>query len=239
MTSRDHEAGREHPHPAILHELLDGELDPEAEARAHGHLEECASCREAFRELAELRNRARALPREVEPARDLWPGIEARLRMKAEGASSSPSSGQRSLDRRAGSAKRRPKPAGLAWALAAAAGLAAIVAGTLLFTGAPNRTGNAPSVAGSEPTAHFASELRDLEEAYRPAIEELRGLVDSRELTPETRAVLEENLAVIERAIEESQQAVRTDPQGHLALNNLRRMYDAKVEVLRTVAVRP
>jgi hypothetical protein len=71
------------------------------------------------------------------------------------------------------------------------------------------------------------------------AVEELEALVAARELAPETRAVLEENLAVIERAIEESRAAVRADPQGYQALESLRRMYDAKVVTLRTVAVRP
>jgi hypothetical protein len=236
-TFDDREPGGDHPEEELLHDLLDGDLEPEAATRATRHLEACAPCRASFHELEELRARARSLSRDAAPARDLWPGIEARLRGSAGVAAERVAHRRGPNERRAG----RPRPPfhrrGPAWGLAAAAGLAAIVGGSIYFADAREQTAADPS--GAEPTARFASEVLQVEEAYRPAIEELEALVAARELAPETRAVLEENLAVIERAIEESRAAVRADPQGYQALESLRRMYDAKVVTLRTVAVRP
>jgi hypothetical protein len=61
-----------------LSEYLDGGLPPGERAGLERHLEECAPCRATLRALAGVVAAARALP-EREPARDLWPGIEAAL----------------------------------------------------------------------------------------------------------------------------------------------------------------
>jgi hypothetical protein len=44
------------------------------------HLAGCASCRKLADALAIIAAAARALPREVAPSKDLWPGIAARIR---------------------------------------------------------------------------------------------------------------------------------------------------------------
>jgi hypothetical protein len=238
-----------HPSDPVLHDFLDAELDAAAVDRVTAHLEECARCRRMVGDLERLRQQARALPPEVPPRRDLWPDIAARIeagRLTAGTGGTggtgrphvAPSPGPR--EERVGrpQLRRWPSLTGPRWGMAAAAALAALAAGTLLLTGGPDAPGAGPTAGTGESTVTFASEIREVEESYRPAIEELRVLVDARELSPETREVLEANLAVIERAIEESREAVRSDPQGHLALTNLRRMYDAKVEALRTVAMR-
>ncbi len=238
-----------HPADPVLHDFLDGELDAAAVDQVTAHLEECARCRGMVEDLERLRDRARALPPELAPRRDLWPDIAARIeagRLAAGTAETgergrpriAPSPGPR--EERVGrpQPRRWPSLTGPRWGMAAAAALAALAAGTLLLTGGPDAPGAGPTAGTGEPTVTFASEIREVEESYRPAIEELRVLVDAQELSPETREVLEANLAMIERAIEESREAVRSDPQGHLALTNLRRMYDAKVEALRTVAMR-
>jgi hypothetical protein len=272
-----------HPDEATLQDHLDGELPPEAADRIRDHLAGCEACRSLFRDLEDLRARARALPSERDPSRDLWPGIEARIRAGAGGeraadspslsgssvpgatsssegppspsdGATSPSDGPRGADERwrvsprRGPRERRTGRSGLpsrrfasVAGLAAAAAIAAVAAGTLLFMGDASLPGNGSGLAGggTEETGEvaLATEVRQVEDAYRPAIEELRALADARALSPETRAVLEQNLQVIERAIEESREAVLADPEGHRALESLRRMYDAKVEVLRTVAV--
>ncbi|RMH20256.1 MAG: hypothetical protein D6696_08590, partial [Acidobacteria bacterium] len=64
---------------AALHDYLDGGLDGVGRRRVEAHLESCAACRELLADLVELGEKARALPREVEPPRDLWPAIEGRL----------------------------------------------------------------------------------------------------------------------------------------------------------------
>lgn len=239
-TFDDRGSARGHPEEELLHDLLDDDLEPHAAAQLNRHVQACALCGKTFREIEELRERARSLPRDAAPTRDLWPGIAARLRGKAGVESQRVSRRRGPYERRTGRSRPRPRTwfgrRGPALGLATAAGLIAIVAGSLYF--ADSREVSGPAASGGEPTARFASEVLQVEEAYRPAIEELEALVAARELAPETRTILEENLGVIERAIEESRAAVRADPQGRQALESLQRMYDAKVETLRTVAVR-
>ncbi|MEX2530516.1 MAG: zf-HC2 domain-containing protein [Gemmatimonadota bacterium] len=236
-TFDDRGPGGDHPEEELLHDLLDGDLEPHTAAQLNRHLEVCVPCGQTFRELEELRERARSLSRDAAPTRDLWPGIVARLPGKTGVESQRVSRRRGPYEHRTGRPRPRFGRRGPAWGLATAAGLIAIVAGSIYLT--DSREASGPDASGAESTARFASEVLQVEEAYRPAIEELEALVAARELAPETRAILEENLGVIERAIEESRAAVRADPQGRQALESLRRMYDAKVETLRTVAVRP
>lgn len=63
----------------LLQDLLDGELDAESEWQARGHLEHCERCRSELASLSALVSDVRALPRTVDPPRDLWGDIEARL----------------------------------------------------------------------------------------------------------------------------------------------------------------
>lgn len=64
----------------LLHDEADGPL-PNEEARALAdHLATCEDCRSLRSDLARLSVAAAALPREVRPSRDLWPGIAARIR---------------------------------------------------------------------------------------------------------------------------------------------------------------
>jgi hypothetical protein len=62
-----------------LEDHLDGRLDAAEAAGLTDHLCHCAACREAHDELASLARTAYALPREIAPADDLWPGIARQL----------------------------------------------------------------------------------------------------------------------------------------------------------------
>lgn len=62
-----------------LHDRLDGTL-PSADAPAlEAHLAACPACRARLDSLRLLRATAQNLPREISPARDLWPEIAAQL----------------------------------------------------------------------------------------------------------------------------------------------------------------
>ncbi|MDX2122110.1 MAG: zf-HC2 domain-containing protein [Gemmatimonadota bacterium] len=63
----------------LLDDYADGGLDPAARARVEAHLASCAACRAEVAALAAILAEARALPRTIEPGRDLWPGIAPRL----------------------------------------------------------------------------------------------------------------------------------------------------------------
>ena len=64
---------------AQLNEYVDGTLAAEARALVEAHLAGCAGCRAAVVELRALVAGAADLPKRIEPARDLWTGIAARV----------------------------------------------------------------------------------------------------------------------------------------------------------------
>ena len=72
------------PHmEATLNEYVDGMLAARARATVEAHLAGCAGCRTAVAELRALVAGAAALPKTVEPSRDLWATIEPRIVQRA------------------------------------------------------------------------------------------------------------------------------------------------------------
>src|SRR5207248_8914348 len=72
------------PHmEATLNEYVDGMLAARARATVEAHLAGCAGCPTALAELRALVAGAAALPKTVEPSRDLWATIEARIVQRA------------------------------------------------------------------------------------------------------------------------------------------------------------
>jgi glucose/arabinose dehydrogenase/anti-sigma factor RsiW len=69
----------EHLSEERLHGFVDGALDPEERDAVARHLATCETCRREVEAMTALVADARALPRAIDPARDLWPGIGARL----------------------------------------------------------------------------------------------------------------------------------------------------------------
>lgn len=63
----------------LLDDYADGALDPATRSRVDAHLATCADCRAEVAALAAILAEARTLPREIQPARNLWPGIAPRL----------------------------------------------------------------------------------------------------------------------------------------------------------------
>jgi len=68
---------------ATLNEYVDGMLAARARATVEAHLAGCAGCRTAVAELRALVAGAAALPKTVEPSRDLWATIEPRIVQRA------------------------------------------------------------------------------------------------------------------------------------------------------------
>jgi hypothetical protein len=72
------------PHMDVkLNEYVDGTLAARDRASVEAHLGECAGCRGAVAELRALVTGAAALPKTIEPSRDLWATIETRIRQRA------------------------------------------------------------------------------------------------------------------------------------------------------------
>lgn len=62
-----------------LHDYLDDALSPAERAAVESHLATCASCQATFTSLRTLRAATTQLPRELTPARDLWPALSTQL----------------------------------------------------------------------------------------------------------------------------------------------------------------
>jgi anti-sigma factor RsiW len=178
----------------VLDAYLDGPLPRERREVVERHLATCPECRARADALRGLLVEARALPREVRPERELWPGIASRLN----------DSVVRDL-----TARRRARRRWFPLAAAAILLVAATVLFTLQFTAPRATTPALPPAAGvisastQSMDADFVQAARDLEQA----------LAEQRDrLAPATIATLERNLAVIDRAIEESRAALAADP---------------------------
>lgn len=62
-----------------LHDYVDECLDERERLAVAEHIAGCAECRAEVDGIRDLLARAKTLPASIEPARDLWPGIEERL----------------------------------------------------------------------------------------------------------------------------------------------------------------
>jgi hypothetical protein len=190
------------------------------------HLAGCAGCREQERLLRSLLAEAQALPNELAPPRDLWPGIRARL--------GRPGVLSFSL--------RRPSLA--AWlpaALVAAAALALAFAALLRAPGgawAPSRAAIEPAgqtrPAGMSPQpAGVLDAEREYAQAAATLLAALRGRPER--LSAETLTAVEKDLLVIDQALAQIRKGLERDP-GSGALNHLlASTHQRKVKVLQRV----
>jgi len=204
-------------------DLLDGELEGERAARARAHLESCAECREERARYEALLERAAGLPREMEPARDLWPGIAARLQ-----------GGARVLGfpRRAEPRTRSSRPLVL---LAAAAALVAVSSAVtvLLVRPEPGPEGGAsrPYLAVSADADPLLRAERDYE---RAAGELIAALEERRDLmAPDTREAIESSLSVMDRALADLRAALERDPGNRELARLFNATHRKRVELLR------
>jgi hypothetical protein len=197
-----------------LSEYVDGELS-RAERRAlEQHLSGCTRCSAALDDLRLVAERAKAWNAPAEPARDLWPGIAARLEPRA-----------RVMPRR--------WTRWLAPRLAAAAALvAALALAWGLFVGhqpAVRRAAVRPSTSPGYSTPPFAAD-RD----YETTVASLQREVAAR-LThdPHVVEVLDENLATLDVAIANYREALAADPTDATLRRRLAQARQRKIDVLR------
>lgn len=178
----------------VLDAYLDGTLDPAQRGIVEAHLAGCPECRAQAGALRSLLADARALPPEIRPTRELWPGIASRL--------------DASVVR---DFKTRPQPR-RRWAPLAAAAVLLVAASVLLtlqFATSRTMTRALPPAAGVIPASTQSMDA----DFVRAAVDLEQALAEQRDrLAPSTIATLERNLAVIDRAIEESRAALAADP---------------------------
>ncbi len=173
---------------------LDGELDPAEAAEVERHLAGCATCRAEADAIRSILADARALPRSIPPARELWTGISGRVTPAPGGTTR----------RRLGAAIAVPRSL---WTRVAAAIL-------LMLFGAALATFWQRRIA----PAGFAAQQARYAEASAVLARKLAA--DPGALAPATRAVVVRNLAIIDQAIHEAETALAADP-GNTALEQM------------------
>ncbi len=160
------------------------------------------------RDAARLREAVQALPREVEPAQDLWPGIRAEIALR-------PAQGHGGPGRGAG------RWGGYRW-LAAAAALVLITA-TTTWTLARRSDPAGGATLGTE-FASYERSAADLE----ASLQRHRAGLD-----PNTLAVLERTLRTIDGAIAEARVALAERPSDPAIQAFVASAYRQKIDFLR------
>lgn len=187
------------------------------------------------REIEAIRAAAAKLPL-VEPSRDLWPGIEARLGAQATHISPV--------------AQRRPRGIVVSTRMlaSAAAILMMATAGTTYLVLRDRLGGGtvAGVASGAQPVQGGLVTQASLTVggefgAYTEEIDDLQGAIAERRsrLDPATIAVIERNLRIIDAAIEESRVALAKDPASPLLTALLSEALANKVRLLRQAALLP
>jgi anti-sigma-K factor RskA len=178
---------------ARLDDYVDGTLGTRERAALEAHLASCAACRAALVEVRGLVANARALPRRIEPPRELWTGIAARI------------------------TEQRQPAGGTAWWRERAfwAGVSAAAATFVLAVGVYRLAGPGQP---SRPVQGWGV----VEAGYERATAELaRALAfERRQLRPETVALVERNVRLIDAALREARAALAADP-GNADLQQL------------------
>ena len=218
--------GLEHPDLEEYFDTPDASLPP----RVREHLDRCEACREELATLTSIRLSARGLPREIEPSRDLWPGIAAKISRPTPGNPPIPLTLRRT---------ERPSAPGWRGLAAAAVAMMVLSAGTTAWllreetsraqvaVAAPAETQG----AGSAGLAAFAAS----EDEYRDVVTTLEAELEARRanLSPATIAAVEENIAIIDAAIAEARQALASDSSSVDLPLMLAGIYRQKVDLLR------
>jgi len=178
----------------------------------------------------------RDLPLAVEPPRDLWAGIEARIKAEAQSA-----------DKEASPVKAAPRrPAQLRW-LAAAAMIGALAVGVWIGRSVLPSVGptpqpvppTSPTVAQTTPNnaAQFVQAAYLADPKFR---EQRAALVKSLEaklasLPPDSRAKVLDSLATIHKSMQDLEAALGKDPTNALLQELLLNTYQDEMRVLTTV----
>jgi Putative zinc-finger len=207
---------------ARLDEYVDGDLTEAEFQEVELHLGDCPECGQEERQLRAFITEAAALPEEIQPARDLWPDVAARLR-GPEGM-------------------RLVPPSGLArWIgpmSVAAAVVVALSAGWWTWRQAPGVVpgglqGTVRPIAVGAPL----TELLDSEREYARATADLMAAIEGQKemLAPETRAVLDANLKTIDDALAQVRAALRKDPGNSQLAHLLTSTHQKKVDALERV----
>lgn len=204
----------------LLNDYMDGELAAPLVDELDRHIRQCVTCRRELEGLKQLLEVAAALPRSLEPARDLWPDIAAATLPRDAAAGNA---GSRLLQRLGF----------FSWSWPTALATAAVV-GVLCFSSFNTeplvRPGEGVTHAestipvGTDPGA--ASLVQTLEAECRQGERELAAYDRT---SVQMTQMLMENMPVVDRAIDEARAAWLASPDKPGLARLLTSAYRAKV----------
>ncbi len=204
--------------------FLDGRLDATEIEDLRAHVAGCPSCAGELASIRDLKHLAAALPRSVEPSRDLWPGIEARI---SDAKVVRGRFGRRAL-------------------LAAAAALVVVSSiATAYFVGrwqAVVVTAESPAMLESGPSEVLLATFKGLGvDDYMATRTELLNALEARkhELSTETMDVVTENLMVIDHAMDRIAEALGEDPENEFLMKQLASAYRRQIDLLQRAVRMP
>lgn len=210
-----------------LSDYLDGELPESEAAELEAHLAECRECASTLVELRAVVEGAGRLP-QLPPERDLWPGIEARLRPRTA-APAGAAADVVPLRRHRRVVMTVPQLA------AAAVALVLFSAGAVWLTvGGTGVVGSTPTMAAADAAATSVA-FTDFDKAV--AVLEEEYLSRREALDPGTIRVVERNLAIIDQAIGEARAALAADPSSGFLSSHLANAMRQKMDLLRQAAM--
>lgn len=238
----------------VLSAWFEGDLELAERQAVDVHLRECLRCASIVRDIEAIRRDAGNLP-EMAPSRDLWEGIAARIEAPVIDLKSRASRAPGRLTWR--------MTAAAVLLMAASSGL------TYVLTSAERGARSAEPVAATStddnaaPTAPVASnpgvvtprrpssgngsallvraEPMAPEVMYDQEITRLRAILDERRgsLDTATVAAVEKSLRAIDLAIADARAALASDAQSRFLNEQLNRVLEKKLGVLRRVALLP
>lgn len=212
---------------ARLDDYVDGALSGPSKRDVDQHLAACPACRDAEVRLRSVVTRAASLGRSLDPGRDLWPGIAARI-------------GGETVVHRAFRAPGRIGWPRLGVLAAAAAALIVVSSLVTVLTLTHRGAGSPAGEAGGGPT--FASlRLAQAHGTYEAARKQLLAALASRRgsLSPATLKVVDDNLAIIDRAVREMEAALARDPGNRQLPALLVTAYQQEIDMLERVTQVP
>jgi anti-sigma factor RsiW len=209
---------------AKLEAYVDGELPPVEEREFEAHARDCAACVSALAAADQLVERTRALRREIQPSRDLWPEVRAGL------GGARPRVVLSSVPRRRGRGWRRRVRIGTAAAAAAAAA-------AYLATRGPHE-GSATSPRGDA----FALVLSGLEQECMGAGKSLQASLRVESSAPAQTAAwtagVASGVSILDLSIDETRAALAAQPGDPELQRLLAERYRQKLALLQTALLR-
>ncbi len=223
-------------------DYMDGLLEAGERQRFEEHLRSCAGCRTLAEDLARIKEAASSLPL-LEPPGRVWERISTEIgatgrAAEVPAAGSRPGKGTRRRFSWLSGWLVQPLPA-MAGALVI---IVAVAAAYVLWPRQPSPAIDSTGLAGSEGLAieSVQNELRLAEQHFENAIAGLEKIKDSGRdtLDPQIADTLDRNLAIIDQAIEESRNALASQPDSELARETLFEGFRRKVALLQdTIAL--